>query len=51
MSSTKPIQRITLFKIPEKADQEKLLDIYKGMKQNALKVILSLQKLVPGSNF
>ncbi|KAH7383055.1 stress responsive A/B barrel domain-containing protein [Cadophora sp. MPI-SDFR-AT-0126] len=37
MSSTKPIQRITLFKIPNISDQEKLLDIYKGMKQNALK--------------
>ncbi|PVH76666.1 stress responsive A/B barrel domain-containing protein [Cadophora sp. DSE1049] len=37
MSSTKPIQRITLFKIPNVADQEKLLEIYKGMKQNALK--------------
>ncbi|KAK0113957.1 hypothetical protein ONS95_014202 [Cadophora gregata] len=36
-STTKPIQRITLFKIPNVGDQEKLLEICKGMKQNAIK--------------
>lgn len=38
-----PIYRATLFKVPEKADQEKLIDIYKSMPQEAKKVsILSV---------
>jgi hypothetical protein len=37
---TKLINRITLFKISKEEDQRKLLDIYKGMQQKALKVRL-----------
>jgi hypothetical protein len=36
--STKPIRRITLFKIPKPGDQEALLDIYRTMPEKALKV-------------
>lgn len=36
MSST-PVFRVTLFKIPSKDDQAKLIDVYRGMKQKALK--------------
>ncbi|KAH6721013.1 hypothetical protein DL95DRAFT_354565 [Leptodontidium sp. 2 PMI_412] len=36
-TTTPPIQRITLFKIPSPDDQEKLLSIYKTMQQTALK--------------
>jgi hypothetical protein len=36
--STKKCNRITLFKIPVLADQEKLLAIYKEMPNNAKKV-------------
>lgn len=32
------ITRATLFKIPEAAHREQLLDVYKTMKQEALKV-------------
>jgi hypothetical protein len=39
MSTTKPIRRITLFKIPKAEDQEKLLEIYKTMPQDAQKVV------------
>lgn len=38
MASTKPIQRITLFKIPNAEDQDKLLEIYRHMPQKAVKV-------------
>lgn len=38
MSSTKPINRITLFKIPAVEDQQKLLAVYKEMPNNAKKV-------------
>ena len=39
MSTTKPIRRITLFKIPKAEDQENLLEIYKTMPQDAQKVV------------
>lgn len=42
MSSAKNINRITLFKIPEVSNQEKLLAVYKSLQQNALKVFLAL---------
>ncbi|KAL3480583.1 hypothetical protein BJX99DRAFT_254573 [Aspergillus californicus] len=32
-----PVNRITLFKIPSPDDQQKLLNVYKTMKQDALK--------------
>lgn len=38
MASVNPITRVTLFKIPDQADQEKLLDIYKEMPNKAKKV-------------
>jgi hypothetical protein len=38
MSSTKPINRITLFKIPDPSNQERLLTIYKTLQQTAQKV-------------
>lgn len=38
MASTKPIQRITLFKIPNAEDQDKLLEIYRHMPEKAVKV-------------
>lgn len=38
MSSSKPITRITLFKIPEEAQREHLLGIYKKMPEEAVKV-------------
>ncbi|KAF1843676.1 uncharacterized protein K460DRAFT_316303 [Cucurbitaria berberidis CBS 394.84] len=37
MSATKPINRITLFKIPDAEDQEKLLAVYREMPKNAKK--------------
>ncbi|KAI0167698.1 stress responsive A/B barrel domain-containing protein [Pestalotiopsis sp. NC0098] len=37
MASTKPIQRITLFKIPNAEDQDKLLEIYRHMPEKAVK--------------
>lgn len=42
MYSSKLIHRITLFKIPEVADQEKLLAFYKEMSNNAKKVRILL---------
>jgi len=42
MSSTKNINRITLFKIPDLSSQEKLVAIYKNLQQNAQKVFLAL---------
>jgi hypothetical protein len=36
--STKPIRRITLFKVPKPEDQEALLDIYRTMPEKAVKV-------------
>lgn len=38
MSSGKQITRVTLFKIPDPANQEKLANIYKGMPTKAKKV-------------
>jgi hypothetical protein len=35
--SSKPVQRITLFKIPSTEDQEKLLNIYRKMPRTAVK--------------
>lgn len=35
---SKPTNRVTLFKIPNAEDQQKLLDIYKGMPSKAVKV-------------
>jgi hypothetical protein len=40
MASVKPITRVTLFKIPDQADQERLLNIYKDMPNKAKKVAL-----------
>lgn len=40
MASVKPITRITLFKIPDQEDQEKLLNVYKEMPNKAKKVDL-----------
>ncbi|TQS32614.1 hypothetical protein Golomagni_07066 [Golovinomyces magnicellulatus] len=37
MATTNQITRITLFKIPNAEDQNKLLDIYKQMPQKAVK--------------
>lgn len=37
MSDAKPVQRITLFKIPSPGDQERLLDIYRQMPSTAVK--------------
>ncbi|KAK7403060.1 hypothetical protein QQX98_011171 [Neonectria punicea] len=34
---SKPVNRVTLFKIPNVDDQQKLLNIYKGMPQKAVK--------------
>jgi hypothetical protein len=39
MASTKPINRIVLFKIPDVAGQEKLIAQYKILQQNAKKVL------------
>jgi hypothetical protein len=36
--STKPIRRITLFKVPKPEDQQKLLDVYRTMPEKAVKV-------------
>jgi hypothetical protein len=38
MASTKPINRLTLFKVPNCEDQQKLLAIYKMMPETAKKV-------------
>ena len=38
MTSTKPIYRITLFKIPNVDDQQKLFALYKEMPTKAVKV-------------
>lgn len=38
MSTTKPIRRVTLFKIPTEEGQEQLLAKYRDMPQKALKV-------------
>lgn len=38
MSSGKRINRITLFKIPDEENRKKLLDIYRGMSEKAVKV-------------
>jgi hypothetical protein len=48
MSSGKNINRITLFKIPDVSNQEKLLAVYKNLQRNAQKVrpTLSLGKVV-----
>jgi hypothetical protein len=43
--STKPIRRITLFKIPSEENQQKLLDIYREMPAKAVKVLVHLSKL------
>jgi hypothetical protein len=43
--STKNINRITLFKIPDVPNQEKLLAIYKNLQQNAQKVSPALSPL------
>lgn len=40
MASVQPITRVTLFKIPDQADQEKLLNIYKEMPNKAKKVAI-----------
>lgn len=40
MATTKTINRVTLFKIPEIADQQRLLEIYKEMPSKAKKVTL-----------
>lgn len=37
--STKPIRRVTLFKIPSEEGQEKLLAKYRTLPQEALKVV------------
>lgn len=37
---TKTINRITLFKIRREEDQQKLLDMYRGIQKQALKVKL-----------
>lgn len=47
-SITKPIRRITLFKIPSEEGQEKLLEKYRTMPQDALKVFLP--SLLPRPN-
>jgi hypothetical protein len=39
--SVKPIRRITLFKVPDEGDQEKLLAKYQTMPQDAVKVDFS----------
>lgn len=39
MSSSKQITRVTLFKIPDPANQEKLANIYKEMPTKAKKVL------------
>jgi hypothetical protein len=36
--STKPIRRVTLFKIPTEEGQEQLLEKYRTLRQEALKV-------------
>jgi hypothetical protein len=40
MASVQPITRVTLFKIPDQTDQEKLLNIYKEMPNKAKKVAI-----------
>lgn len=40
MATVQPITRVTLFKIPDQADQEKLLNIYKEMPNKAKKVAI-----------
>ena len=40
--SSKKIYRVTLFKIPEKADQHKLIEMYREMPHKALKVCASV---------
>lgn len=44
--SGKPVRRLTLFKIPKVEDQERLLDIYRTMPEQALKVSRSLSTLL-----
>jgi hypothetical protein len=45
--SSKPIRRITLFKIPNEEDQQKLLAKYKTMPQDAVKVQLPWKMPIP----
>ncbi len=42
--SARPVRRLTLFKIPRVEDQERLLEIYRNMPQEALRVRCPLQK-------
>ncbi|KAG7138799.1 Fusaristatin A biosynthesis cluster protein like [Verticillium longisporum] len=37
MANTNHVNRITLFKIPNEEDRQKLLELYKGMPQKAVK--------------
>lgn len=41
--ATKHCYRLTLFKIPNEGNQDKLLDMYRAMPQEALKVNSSLR--------
>lgn len=38
MANTNHVNRITLFKIPNEDDRQKLLELYRGMPQKAVKV-------------
>ena len=42
--SAEKVYRMTLFKIPKSEDQDKLLEIYKGMPEKALKVRLNINR-------
>jgi hypothetical protein len=48
------VRRITLFKIPREEDQQKLLELYKGMRAKATKVshykIMGVPALTPVRN-
>lgn len=37
--AAKPVYRLTLFKIPDEGSQDKLLELYRTMPQDALKVL------------
>ena len=42
MSTTKPIHRLTLFKIPKEADRDRLIELFGNMTKDSLKVPLSV---------
>ena len=48
--STKPIHRITLFKILKSSDQEAVIASYTELSKTAVKVLISLPILNPPAN-